>query len=597
MNKISLNCTLIAILIIGGCQTHQAVETATDSASENDKVTELVEEYSQENLVFNPIRATFIGIEGYNDKFSPIISDENRANVLAFEKKFLTRAESIDINQLTGQSLLTYKIFLRDRQMAIEGNQFPGFMIPINQMYGVHNFYAQLGSGQSAQPFKSLEDYQNFIKRSVGFAAWMDSAISAMKQGIKQGVVQPMPIVEKVIPQLKAHLVSKLPESVFYGPLKNIPNSISGTEKDQLIKEFEASISQVIIPAYQRMHDFIVNEYLPAARKTVGLSELPDGKAWYEFMIKTHTTLDLTADEIHEFGQQEVARILSEMKKVKQRVGFKGSLAEFFEFLRTDDQFYFDKEQDLIDAYTQVKTKIDARLPKLFDVFPKADYEVRPVPKFRAASAAGASYQGPAPDGSRPGIFFINTHNLKSQPKFLMETLSVHEAAPGHHFQIAIQQEVKGLPNYRKFGGYTVFAEGWALYAESLGKELGLFTDPYMWYGRLVDEQLRAMRLVVDTGLHSKGWSRERAIKFMLDNSSMAQSDVEAEVERYIVIPGQALAYKTGERKIRELRNYAAKTLGNKFDIKKFHTQILIDGSLPMPVLEEKIKTWINTQN
>lgn len=595
MKKFSLSIALISSLVLVGCQT-QSSQPATAVISENDKVSQMLEDYSRENLQFNPIRATFIGIEGYNDKFSPIISDENRAKVIVFEKKYLAKAESIDINQLTGQPLLTYKIFLRDRQMALQGNRFPGFMIPINQMYGVHNFYAQLGSGQSAQPFNKVTDYDNFIERSKGFAAWMDSAIVAMRQGMKQGVVQPKPIVEKVIPQLKAHLVDDLSKSVFYGPLKKIPQSISDSEKEALTSRFEASISDVIIPAYQRMHDFIVNEYLPASRGTVGLSELPDGKAWYEFMIKTHTTLDLTADEIHQFGQQEVARILSEMKKVKEQVKFKGNLAEFFEFLRTDDQFYFDNEQDLIDAYTNVKTKIDSLVPKLFEVFPKADYEVRPVPKFRAASAAGASYQGPAPDGSRPGIFFINTHNLKSQPKFLMETLSVHEAAPGHHFQIAIQQEVKGLPNYRKFGGYTVFAEGWALYAESLGKELGLFTDPYMWYGRLVDEQLRAMRLVVDTGLHAKGWTREQAIKFMLDNSSMARSDVEAEVERYIVIPGQALAYKTGERKIRELRNYAAKTLGNQFDVKKFHTQILIDGSLPMPVLEEKIKAWVDAQ-
>lgn len=596
MKKFSLSIALISSLVLTGCQTQSSQPTKEEAISENDKVSQMLEDYSRENLQFNPIRATFIGIEGYNDKFSPIISDENRAKAIGFEKRYLKKAESIDINQLTGQPLLTYKIFLRDRQMALQGNRFPGFMIPINQMYGVHNFYAQLGSGQSAQPFNNLADYDNFIERSKGFAAWMDSAIVAMRQGMKQGVVQPKPIVEKVIPQLKAHLVDDLSKSIFYGPLKKIPQSISDSEKEALTSRFEASIRDVIIPAYQRMHDFIVNEYLPVSRGTVGLSELPDGKAWYEFMIKTHTTLDLTADEIHQFGQQEVARILSEMKKVKKQVKFKGNLAEFFEYLRTDDQFYFDNEQDLIDAYTNIKTKIDSLVPKLFEVFPKADYEVRAVPKFRAASAAGASYQGPAPDGSRPGIFFINTHNLKSQPKFLMETLSVHEAAPGHHFQIAIQQEVKGLPNYRKFGGYTVFAEGWALYAESLGKELGLFTDPYMWYGRLVDEQLRAMRLVVDTGLHAKGWTREQAIKFMLDNSSMARSDVEAEVERYIVIPGQALAYKTGERKIRELRNYAAKTLGNQFDVKKFHTQILIDGSLPMPVLEEKIKAWVDAQ-
>ena len=590
-----ISAALLTTALLSACQTTESSKT-TSVSLENDKVIKLVDDYSEQGLTFSPIRATFIGVDGYNDKFSPIISAENRTKNLAFEKEFLKRAEAIEQSELTGQSLLTHKIFLRDRKMAIEGSQFPFYKIPINQMTGVHNFYAQLGSGQSAQPFNNEQDYRNFMKRSEGFAAWMDSAIASMREGLKQGIVQPKPIIAKVIPQLKAHLVDDVAQSIFYSPLKKLPETIEKENKQALIADYIQCINNTIIPAYKRMHDFMVSEYLPAGRESVGLSSLPNGKLWYEYMIKTHTTLNLTAEEIHEFGQQEVSRILAEMKNVKQTVGFKGDLAEFFEFLRTDDQFYFDKEEDLVQAYTDIKTNIDARLTKLFEVFPKADYEVRPVPKFRAASAAGASYQGPAPDGSRPGIFFINTHNLKSQPKFLMETLSVHEAAPGHHFQIAIQQEVKDLPTYRKFGGYTVFAEGWALYAESLGKELGLFTDPYMWYGRLVDEQLRAMRLVVDTGLHSKGWTREQAIDFMLKNSSMAKSDVEAEVERYIVIPGQALAYKIGERKIRELRQNASNELGDKMDIKKFHTEILIDGSLPMPILEEKMNQWIEAQ-
>jgi uncharacterized protein (DUF885 family) len=402
--------------------------------------------------------------------------------------------------------------------------------------------------------------------------------------------------VQKLIPQLKAHIVDNVEDSVFYAPLKSLPKDLSATQKDQLIADYTDMIKQVIIPAYQTTHDYIANQYQASARTSVGISELPGGKEWYEFLIKVHTTLPLTAKEIHQFGLNEVARILSEMKKVKQQVGFKGDLAAFFEFLRTDNQFYFDKPEDLIKAYENTKSRIDATLPKLFEVFPKADYVVKAVPDFQAASSAGASYQSPSPDGSRPGIFYINTYNLKSQPKFLMETLSIHEAAPGHHFQIAIQQEVEGLPDFRKFGGYTVFNEGWALYAESLGKELGLFTDPYMWYGRLVDEQLRAMRLVVDTGLHAFGWSREQAIQYMLDNSSMARSDVEAEVERYIVISGQALAYKVGQRKIRELRNKGEQLLGEKFDVKKFHTQVLIDGSLPMPILEDKMMAWFKSQ-
>ena len=355
-------------------------------------------------------------------------------------------------------------------------------------------------------------------------------------------------------------------------------------------------ISERLVPAYQKMADFLANEYIPNARESIGYSDLPNGKAWYEYQIKQHTTLSLNADEIHDIGLSEVSRILSEMKKVKETVGFEGDLKAFFEHLRTSDEFYYDTPEALIAAYEEVKEKIDAKLPQMFDIAPKAPYVVKAVEDFRAESAAGASYQSPAPDGSRPGIFYINTFNLKAQPKFLLETLSIHEAAPGHHFQIALQQEIEGLPLFRKFGGYTVFAEGWALYAESLGKELGLFTDPYMWYGRLSDEQLRAMRLVLDTGFHAKGWTRQQGIDYMLANSSMAESDIIAEVERYIAWPGQALSYKLGQFKIQELRDYCKKELGDKFDIKAFHTQILIDGALPMPILEEKIKRWVSEQ-
>ena len=426
----------------------------------------------------------------------------------------------------------------------------------------------------------------------------MASTIDAMRDGMKVGMVLPKPIAKKVLPQLSAHVVDDVTTSVFYGPVKKLKDNqdIPETAKAKLEADYVAMIENVIIPAYKNVHDFMQNEYIPVARDSVGLSGLPEGKAWYEYQIATNTTLPLSADEIHAFGKNEVARILSEMNRVRETVNFEGDLPAFFEHLRTDEQFYFQTEQEVIDGYNSVKDKINARVGQLFEIFPKSDYEVRAVEAFRAASAAGASYQSPAPDGSRPGIFYINTHNLKAQPKFLMETLSIHEAAPGHHFQIAIQQEVEALPKFRKFGGYTVFAEGWALYAESLGKEMGLFTDPYMWYGRLADEQLRAMRLVVDTGLHAFGWTRQQAIDFMLENSSMAESDVVAEVERYISIPGQALAYKTGERHIRMLRNKAADELGEKFDVKKFHTQILIDGSLPMPILEAKIDRWIKQQ-
>jgi uncharacterized protein (DUF885 family) len=572
---------------------------AQKTEAEAKKLNELLDQYFSESIERSPIYATYVGVNDYNNLFGEPISDKSVASDLAFEKTYLTAIEQIDESKLEGQDWLSYKIFKRDRELGIKSYEFESHLIPLSQMGGAHSYFANLGSGASAQPFNTEKDYRDFISRANGFAAYMDSSIAAMKEGANKGMVLSKPIVAKLIPQLEAHIVNDVEKSVFYGPVKSLADNetIAGSVKAKLQKEYIATIQDVIIPSYQNVRDYLQEEYILSARDTVGLYALPNGKAWYEYQIESNTTLPLTAEEFHEFGKQEVARILSEMTKVKETVGFDGDLAAFFEFLRTDEQFYFESEQAVIDGYNDVKSRINARVGTLFEIFPKADYEVRAVEPYRAASAAGASYQSPAPDGSRPGIFFINTYNLKAQPKFLMETLSIHEAAPGHHFQIAIQQEVTGLPAFRKFGGYTVFAEGWALYAESLGKEMGLFTDPYMWYGRLADEQLRAMRLVVDTGLHAFGWSREQAIEFMMTNSSMADTDVESEVERYISIPGQALAYKAGERHIRMLRNRAKQQLGENFDVKKFHTQILIDGSLPMPILEAKIDRWIKSQS
>ncbi|WP_281560735.1 DUF885 domain-containing protein [Thalassomonas sp. RHCl1] len=600
------------VLLLSACQSNSIsssknVEHASATAmagasqvkqSEAQRLNILLEEYFKEVMALNPIYATFVGENAYNDKFPAPLTAENRAKDLAFEKKYLKAIKEIDESELEGQDLLSYKIFKQDRKMAIRGTRFGQYMLPFNQMYGIHNFFATLGSGASAQPFNTAKDYYNFEQRARGFALFMDSTIEVMREGIENNVVLPKAIIEKVIPQLQAHVVDDVKSSVFYGPLTMLEQNeqISASEKAKIIASYSKVIEQVIIPSYKKTLAFVTDEYQQHGRDSVGLSALPKGKAWYEHQIAENTTLELTADEIHEYGQQEVARILGEMKKVKETVGFKGSLPEFFTFLKEDEQFYFSSEQEVVDAYETVKADINSRVGQLFEVFPKADYEVRPVEAFRAASSAGASYQSPAPDGSRPGIFYINTHDLKAQPKFIMETLSIHEAAPGHHFQIAIQQEVEGLAKFRRFGGYTVFAEGWALYAESLGKEMGLFTDPYQWYGRLADEQLRAMRLVVDTGLHAKGWSRQQAIDFMTANSSMAASDVESEVERYISIPGQALAYKIGQRAIRDMRTKAEAALGDKFDIRKFHTQILIDGALPMPILQAKVEQWVEAQ-
>ncbi|MDN3380220.1 MULTISPECIES: DUF885 domain-containing protein [unclassified Pseudoalteromonas] len=577
-------------------QNKQPVSATGTANIAEQQLNTLVAEYFVDSLQFSPLSATYIGYSQYNNQFTAPSTEQSRGKKLAFYKDFQQRLATIDDSQLTGQALLSYEILARDLALTIEGFNFPSYLLPINQMSGAHNTFAGFGSGQSAQPFVTYQDYENFIARAQGFVTWLSSVQSAMEQGISAGVVLPKPLAEKLLPQFQAHIVSGAEQSLFYSPIKQLPEHFTTAQKQQLTAQYSALIMNELVPAYTKMSNFLADTYIPNSRETVGYSDLPNGKAWYEYQIKKNTTLSLSADEIHEIGLKEVSRILNEMKAVKETVGFKGSLADFFTHLRDSDEFYFDTPEQLIAAYEAVKLKIDAQVPKLFNIAPKADYVVKAVEDFRAESAAGASYQSPAPDGSRPGIFYINTFNLKAQPKFLLETLSIHEAAPGHHFQIALQQEVQSLPDFRKFGGYTVFAEGWALYAESLGKELGLFTDPYMWYGRLADEQLRAMRLVLDTGFHAKGWTRQQGIDYMLANSSMALSDVTAEVERYIAWPGQALSYKLGQFKIQELRDYCKKALGNKFNIKEFHTQILIDGALPMPILEAKIKRWVEIQ-
>lgn len=591
--------TATVLLSLAGCATTgepQQTQAVSQEINHNDKVNLLSEEYFNSMVALSPTSGTFIGKQDVNDKFDSATTPESLNNTYSLLTSFEDKLLQIDSSKLDGQALLSYEILKRDLAFSKRGFEFPSYMMPINQMSGLHNVFAGLGSGQSAQPFNTIEDYKNFVSRADGFIQWLEGIESNMRKGIENNVVLPKALTEKLIPQFSAHIVKDETQSVFWGPINSFPESLSDQQKQSITASYKVMILDRLVPAYSKMTKFLKEEYLPNSRETFGYSDLPNGKAWYEYQIATHTTLDMNAEEIHKIGLSEVSRIRNEMEWVKEQLNFEGDLQAFFEFLREDEQFYFKSADELINAYVEVKEKIDARVPLLFDIAPKADYEVKLVEAFRAQSAAGASYASPAPDGSRPGIFYINAHNLKAQPKFLVETLSIHEAAPGHHFQIALQQEVEGLPSFRKFGGYTVFSEGWALYAESLGKDLGLFTDPLMWYGRLVDEQLRAMRLVVDTGLHAKGWSREKAIQFMLENSSMAESDVTAEVERYIGWPGQAVSYKVGQFKIQELRDYCVEKLGKKFDIKAFHTQILIDGALPMPILESKIKKWVEDQ-
>lgn len=556
----------------------------------------LVEEYFERQLELSPMTATAIGDSRYDDRLDESTTPGFREKELAIERAFLDRARGIDAALLSPAARLTHEIFTSERELALEGGKFPEQLMPFNQMGGLPMDLAVYGSGSGPQPFATANDYDRFLARLRQFPRWVDGAIALMREGMARGVTVPRASMAKTVPQLRELLTPNLRDSIFWGPIANLPNGISDADQKRLTAAYETALRTEVLPAYARLADFVERDYLPAARTSVGWSALADGQAWYRWRLERSTTMDRPAAEIHDLGLAEVARIRDEMLAVKDQVGVKGDLDAFFKFLEEDPQFYFTNEADLLEAYRDTKRHIDALLPRLFSDFPKADYEIRAVEPFRAASSAGASYQSPSADGKRPGIFYINTFNLKAQPKFGIETLSLHEAAPGHHFQISIQQELTDLPRFRRFNGYTSYVEGWALYAESIGKELGVFTDPYQWYGRLSDEMLRAMRLVVDTGLHSKGWTREQAIRYMLDNSSMAESDVTAEVERYMVIPGQALGYKLGQLHISALRAKAERELGRAFDVREFHSQILRDGALPLDVLTAKVDRWIEAK-
>jgi uncharacterized protein (DUF885 family) len=557
----------------------------------------LTDEYFQAYLKANPIAATAIGDSRYNDRltngFDPAVRAERKAEAEAF----LDKALEIDRAALTQDEQITYDVFVYGRRQEIEDAEWPSHLLPLSQFFNITTFMAQLGSGQSLQPFASAEDYRNWLSRIEDYLAINSQMIANMREGMEQGLVQPRILMEKTLPQLDALAVDNVEDSVFFTPVRNFPESVPEDDRAALEAAYREMIGERLVPAIRELRNFVAEEYLPATRETVAWTALPNGVGWYEQLVREQTTTDLTASEIHELGKHEVARILDEMRAVKEEVAFDGDLAAFFEFLSTDPRFRFESEEAAIQAYEDIRSTVTNALPTVFEIFPEATYEIRPVEAFRAASASGASYQSASPDGSRPGIFYLNTYDLSRIPTYITESLSLHEAEPGHHFQGTIQQEMTDLPDFRRFGDYYVaYGEGWALYAEYLGREMGLYTDPYQYYGKLAEEQLRALRLVVDTGLHAKGWTREEAIAYMQENSSMSDAEIIAEVERYIAIPAQALGYKVGQLKILELRARAETALGDGFDLKAFHTAILDGGAVPMSVLEAKIDAWIASQ-
>ena len=588
---------LAAVLLVAACgESQDQAAPVAPELNATEALHALFDEHFERNLELNPLSATFIGDYRYNDRMANSNSPEYIAEATAMDEEFLARLLEIDRAQLDYQDQLSYDLFKLNREQSLEGNQFPFHLQPINQFYSMTNFFVQLGSGTSAHPFKTVKDYEDFLSRADQFSINIDQVITNMKEGMNQGVTQPRILMQKLLPQVDAHIVEDLEDSNFYSPVSNMPADFSDEDRTRLTAAYEDKIRNTIIPAYQRISNFLGDEYIGAARETVGLYAQPSGADWYAYMVRLRTTTDMSPDEIHQIGLNEVARIHEEMHGVIEEVGFEGSLKEFFEFVNTDDQFFYDEAEELIQGYRDMSDHVTKLSKNLFDVMPKTSFEVRRVEPFREASAAGGSYQSGTPDGSRPGIFYANAYDIKARGKWAMESLFLHEAIPGHHFQIMIQRENESLPGFRRFGSFTAYSEGWGLYAESLGKELGVYTDPYQYFGGLNAELWRSIRLVVDTGIHAKQWSRQDVLDYMYANSAVVEARAVAEAERFMAIPGQALAYKVGQLKIREIRNQAEAALGDKFNVKDFHTEVLKDGAMPLSVLEAKVDRWVNSQ-
>jgi len=588
---------LAALLLVAACGESQEI-AATDvpEASPADTLNALFDEHFQRNLELNPLRATFIGDYRYNDRLANSSSPEYIAEAIAMDEAFLARLLEIDREQLDYQDQLSYDLFKINREQSLEGRQFPSHLLPVNQFYSTTNFFVQLGSGSGAHPFKTVKDYDDFLSRADQFAINIDQIITNMQEGMRQGVTQPRILMEKLVPQIDTHIVDDVRESNFYKPVRNMPQDFGDDERARLTAAYEDKIKNTIIPAYQRISNFLGDEYIASARETVGLYAQPKGAEWYAYMVRLRTTTDMSPEEIHQIGLDEVARIHEEMLGVMDDVGFDGSLKEFFEFVNTDEQFFYDEAEELIQGYRDMSDHISELSKKLFDVMPKTGFEVRRVEPFREASASGGSYQAGTPDGERPGVFYANAYDIKARGKWAMESLFLHEAIPGHHFQIMIQGENESLPGFRSFGRFTGYSEGWGLYAESLGKELGVYTDPYQYFGSLNAELWRAIRLVVDTGLHVKQWTRQEVLDYMYANSAVAEVRAVSEAERFMAIPGQALSYKIGQLKIREIRNKAEVALGEQFNVKDFHTEVLKDGPMPLSMLESKVDRWVSAQ-
>lgn len=596
--RVSALLVAVSLFAVSPALAQNPAPAATAAAeSPSARLAALFSQSDADNLKRNPLYRLFRGDTSAADQMGELITDAAFAAEKRAAENELKALAAIDRAALTPDEKVSYDTFKWQRETDLAALQ-PALLAataprPIDHFFGFHNFIAELQSGESAAPFRTVKDYEDALKRHDQFALLLDLAILRFRQGMKTGVVQPKLVVNNVIEQLDNLTADGLDASIMMKPVQKFPEGIGAADQARLKAAYAAMVGARVNPALLRMRDFLKTEYLPVARDSVGLGAMPGGPDLYRYLVASNTTTALTPDAIHDLGLSEVARILKGMDAVQARVGFQGDRAAFFAHLRSDPRFKFASAQAMGDAYRAVGKRLDTVVGQLFDTIPRSPLEIRPVPAYREKTDAAGSYQQGTPDGSRPGVFFYNSYDLPSRSNYGVETLYLHEAVPGHHFQVSLAQENDKLPAFQRFGGNTAFVEGWALYAESLGPELGMFTDPYQLQGRYEDEMLRALRLVVDTGIHAKGWGRDQAIEYMLANSSMSRTDAVAEVERYIAIPSQALAYKIGQLTISRLRAKAQAALGPKFDIRGFHREVLMSGALPMAVLEAKIDRWI----
>lgn len=586
MNKITT--LLMSILVFFSCNLNNEKSL---------EIAQVFENYYQESLKLYPLQATSQGDLRYNDFLPNDLSDEFRTREKEFYTFYKSQLNNFPDQTLNENDLLSKKVLLWECDLSLKRLTFNEQYTPINQMWTLQLTIGQYAAGLSAQPFKTVKDYNNWLKRIDDYLIWLETAEERMKQGIKNGIVLPKSLIKKVIPQLKTILNPDLNQNLFFSPARQFPESFSDKDKSILTEKYTEMVLNKIIPAYKKISDFMSDQYLDAGRSSSGISAFEDGLDYYNYSIKLYTTTELTANEIHNIGLKEVAKISSEMEKIKTKVGFNGDLKSFFNHVRELDELIpFNEPQEVIDNFNKIHEKMTPQVNKLFGLQPKTPFEVRRTESFREASAS-AEYNPGSLDGTRPGIFYVPIPNIKEYNYFSDEDLFLHEAIPGHHYQISLQQENTSLPSFRKSLWYSSYGEGWALYSESLGEELGLYDDPYQYFGMLSAEMHRAIRLVVDTGLHTKGWSREKAIQYSLDNEAESEAGITSEIERYMANPGQALSYKIGQLKIRELRSIAEQKLGDKFDIKLFHEKVLESGCIPLQLLEEKINKWVSSYN